>query len=123
MIQINGANLTLTQRQQVLALYVHRHTTEHPYQGNMHPPVPAPETDAQWLARHMFWIKKNGDLAYRACEVARVIPTSDSQTLRRVRRVYDDWSEAGNGDACDAMEAIGGLLSGIEPADEGELAC
>ena len=61
---VKGDALSAEARQQVLAAYVYRLTMENGYParnpcGARVPPI----SDAQWLAEHAFYIRKDGRLA------------------------------------------------------------
>jgi len=75
-LMTTGDNLTASDRQHVLAAYVHRFTGEHKPQWASKPwkdgkPYPVQHaTDADWLARTRFHVRTNGRLDHRftTCE-------------------------------------------------------
>jgi len=90
---IPGPQLTFKQREQVLAAFVHRWTTDNPHRSHIYdlrgtgdgiiPPTCQPNTDAQWLVVHAFHFIADGSrLSFRTRRAEPLGPVEQSHGLR-----------------------------------------
>lgn len=68
-----GTELSPAQVRQVKAMFTHRNTADHPFGWGCNGHNfnrPSTQTDAEWIAEHAFYVKRDGTLARRHAEPA-----------------------------------------------------
>lgn len=100
---VSGEQLTPEQVEQVKAMFPYRYTVDNERSNsNVHRSY-ARETDAKWISRHLFWVRKDGGIALRNMAYSwNSLPHGDEDTneyaeqdqySREAKRASEAWSD------------------------------